>query len=151
MKKIIAMLLCVAMVAAFAVSAFAAGPFTVSFSASTIEEYYKKAVADAKADAGDKSPLEAYAANLKAAQKALSNAKDELAAQQKAAVDAIKVAQNYLVATAYEVAIAELQVDVQKAIADAYFDYVDEFIEGDWANNFTGDGTWKTNLFVDVD
>ena len=149
MKKIIAMLLCVAMVAAFAVSAFAAGPFQVKFSASTIEEYYKQAIADAKTDAAGKSPLEKYAADLKAAEKTLKAAKDELATQQKAAVDAIKVAQNYLVATAYEVAIAELQVDIQKAIADAYFDYVDEFIGGDWANNFTGDGTWKTNLFVD--
>lgn len=137
MKKIIAMLLCVAMIAAFAVSAFAAGPFTVTFSSSTIEEYYNKKVNDALKDAGTKSPLELYAANLKDAKKALSNAKDELAAQQAAAVDAIKVAQNYLVATAYEVAIAQLQVDIQKAIADAYFDYVDEFIDGDWSGSYT--------------
>ena len=149
MKKIIAMLLCVAMVAAFAVTAFAAGPFQVAFSASTIEEYYKKDIADAKADAANKSPLEQYAANLKAAEKALKDAKKELETQQKAAVDAIKAAQNYLVATAYEVAIAELQVDIQKAIAQAYFDYTEDFIGGDWTINWTGDGTWKVNLFVD--
>ena len=148
MKKIIAMLLAVAIVASLGISALAAGPFDVAFSASTIEDYFKKAVADATADAAGKSPLELYAANLKAAQKTLKAAKDELATQQKAAVDAIKVAQNYLVATAYEVAIAQLQVDVQKAIADAYFDYVDEFIGGDWANNWTGDGSFNVELFV---
>ena len=149
MKKIIAMLLCVAMVAAFAVNAFAAGPFVVTFSGSTIEDYYNKAVNDALTDAAGKSPLELYAANLKAAQKTLKAAKDELATQQKAAVDAIKVAQNYLVATAYEVAIAQLQVDIQKAIADAYFDYVDEFIGGDWAENYGGDGWFKESLYIE--
>ena len=50
MKKIIAMLLCVAMVAALAVSAFAAGPFVVAGRNSTIEDYYKKGVKD-KVDA----------------------------------------------------------------------------------------------------
>lgn len=134
MKKIIAMLLCVAMVAAFAVNAFAAGPFVVLPDPSTIAEYYEKAVTDAQDDAGTLFALEAYAKNLKAASKALKDAKKDLADMQKAAVDAIKVAQNYGLATAYEIAMYQFQAEVQKAIGDYYFSIVDEFVGGDWGS-----------------
>ena len=150
MKKIIAMLLCVAMVAAFGASAFAAGPFIVLPNPSTIADYYAKAVEDAQADAGTLFALEAYAKNLKAAEKALKDAKKDLADMQKAAVDAIKVAQNWGLATAYQVAMYQFEEDVQKAIGDYYFSVVDEFIGGDWAANADYDGTSFPPVFMYV-
>ena len=149
MKKIIAMLLCVAMVAALAVSAFAAGPFVVKPDPSTIQEYYAKDVADAQDEDTYLFALEAYAKNLKNAEKALKDAKKDLADMQKAALDAIKVAQNYGLATAYQIAMFEFQAEVQKAIGDYYFSIVDDFVGGDWSgNNALYDGTLPVNLNV---
>ena len=115
MKKIIAMLLCVAMVAAFAVSAFAAGPFVLHGKDSYIGDYYTKDWEDAMDDVFGASYLEGYAKQLSAAKKALAKAKKDLADMQAAAIDAIAVAQNYAVATMYEAAMYQLEADVDRS------------------------------------
>ena len=131
MKKIIAMLLCVAMVAAFAVSAFAAGPFTVVTSGSTYDEIYADTVAKAKAAAAAASDLSKYAAELSKANKELANAKKLLAAVKGTAVDAAKTSVTYAVATAYEAAAAKMYEEATKAVADFYYDFLLGLADGD--------------------
>ena len=132
MKKIIAMLLCVAMVAAFGASAFAAGPFEVVVTGkSTYQAIYEDTVAKAKAAAASASALSQYAAELAKAQKALAGAKKTLAAVKGDAVGAAQTAVNYAVATAYEVAAHSLYLEATKAIADFYYDFALGLVDGD--------------------
>ena len=131
MKKIIAMLLCVALVASMGISAFAAGPFTVLTSTDTFGDLYKEIVADAKAANAALSDLSKYAKELSQAKKDLADAKKLLGAVKADAVNAAQTAYTYAVATAYEAAAAKMYEDATKAIAQFYFDFVLDLAGGD--------------------
>lgn len=116
MKKIIAMLLCVAMVAAFGINAFAAVK-SVGVTNPTISSVGELLAA---LNAGDsdlpKTYLNAYAKTLNDMNKELAKAKKIYAAAIKDVKDSYAVAQAYLLTAAYEDAWAELQVETAKAI-----------------------------------
>ena len=122
MKKIIAMLLCVAMVAAFGINAFAAVKSVgiTNPTVSTVQE-----LLDAR-NAGDadlpKTYLNAYAKTLNDMNKELAKAKKIYAAAVKDVKDSYAVAQAYLLTAAYESAWADLQIETTKAINGAIAD-----------------------------
>lgn len=125
MKKIIAMLLCVAMVAALAVSAFAATPWA-GVSKSTYfdgETYDVKSVYDRFVDKVNgyytaDSALSDYASALGAAKKAVAQRQADFNQAIADLKDAIKTAQNAALAGAYAVATEQLEIDAAIAIND---------------------------------
>lgn len=119
MKKIIAMLLCVAMVAAFGVNAFA---LTTTTSDSTIDEIMAALKADKDAKDAAKNAIAKYADNLAAAKKLYGDQKDALNAALKATKSAVEVAQYTAVAVAYAEAVEDYIVAVNEAIAQYYLD-----------------------------
>ena len=119
MKKIIAMLLCVAMVAALGINVFAEVK-SVGITNPTVSSVQE--LLDAK-NAGDfelpKTYLHDYAKTLKDMNKELAKAKKIFAAAVKDVKDSYAVAQAYLLTAAYEDAWAELQIETTKAINEA--------------------------------
>ena len=118
MKKIIAMILCVAMVAALSVSAFAAVTVTIKTGTiTTIDDYIKELSKPVV-----KTDLEKYAAALSAAKAVANVEKTELQKALNAAKDAIQAAQYVAIAQAYEDAVVAYTNEVNKAIAQVYVD-----------------------------
>ena len=130
MKKIIAMLLCVAMIAAFAVSAFAATAPWIGVNKAYIWEdgdtLYINAVksvgqmTDEKLAAANDyaNVLAAYASNLKAATKVLEKNQKALKTLVADLKDAVKTAQTIALANAYNQAIEQFENEAAIAIND---------------------------------
>ena len=127
MKKIIAMLLCVAMIAAFGVNAFAAVTTTaltsgmpdVEKAGDRITDIYKEAIKEPVGTA-------ALAASLSAAKKAYNTAVKNYNELLGKIGDAAKAAQYEAVASYYNAANVILDINVQDALQDfvghAYYD-----------------------------
>lgn len=144
MKKIIALLLAVALVAAMSVSVFAATPWDGVYKETWFdgETYYVKSAYDRFVDKVDKfydpsSALSDYASALGAAKTAVANRQKEFNKAIADLKDAIKTAQNAALAGAYAVATEQLEIDAAIAIneflAQAQYD--------NWVNmyNFIND------------
>ena len=118
MKKIIAMILCVAMVAALSVSAFAAVTVTITTGKiTTIDEYIEELNKPV-----EKTALEQYASALSAAKATATVEKAKLQTALNAAKNAIQAAQYVAIAQAYEDAVVAYTNEVNKAIAQIYVD-----------------------------
>lgn len=127
MKKIIAMLLCVAMVAAFAVNAFAAGPFKVDATKSSAAYFYDELVnGETTAVAGS---LAAYAEQLSAAKKEFAAAKKSLGDLLGVVNDAVKTAQYQAVATYYEAAAVLYEEAANEALANFYYSVAEDLFK----------------------
>ncbi len=115
MKKIIAMLLCVALVASLGISAFADGLLTTHDYA----YYWNKLVDDSVA----KGPIEQQAKALNAAKKAYGDAKDDLSKAVANLSKAVQTVQYNMVANYYSAATQALNVQFQNAINEAWANY----------------------------
>ena len=112
MKKIIAMLLCVAMVAALSVAAFADLKGITDPKVSSVEE-----LVQAKKDAAaDKTALEAYAASLAAAKKAAGDAKAALADVLSNVKAAAQAAQYNALEAYFNAAAEKAEIEIETAI-----------------------------------
>ena len=123
MKKIIAMVLAVAMIAAFGVSAFAATPATSNkLDIPTVQEWY-----DALKAPSAKTQVEAYAKLLDGSKQYYKDAQDALKDLLKATQKAIQVAQYAIVADAIytqrDLLNAAVASEINKAIAQSWIDY----------------------------
>ena len=119
MKKIIAMLLCVAMIAAIAISAYADVKVEVvsSKKLTSIEDWITELNKPVT-----KTDLQKYAEALTAAKAVATAGKDALNDALKAAKDAIQAAQYVAIAQAYVDALVDYTNEVNKAIAQLYVD-----------------------------
>ena len=109
MKKLIAMLLCVAMIAALSVNAFAGSKLVTK----STDDLWEKVSGKSTSSHGY---TRNYAENLKDAQKYASDKKSDATKTLKAVKDAVAVIQNYALGEAYKTMIDVVDVAVEDAV-----------------------------------
>lgn len=123
MKKIIAMLLCVVMVAALGVNAFAASKLATHDASYYFKELVKGGTSSTNGYTRN------YAAGLADAKKAASDAKDSATKTLKAVKDAAARLQNELLESAYKTLKAEVDVAVGNYVQEAYANYAYNYMK----------------------